>query len=94
MIQQDFDALQHELDRAAKFQQSLSIELSSCHNYTDGITYYYVYHGDLELGRYWKHPWFDGWIFVSFGIGGGIQQESETDYEAIARITKSWREVL
>lgn len=90
MIQQTFDSSQRDLLRAVQFP----IELSSLHNYTDGVTYHYVHHGDLELGRYWKHPWFDGWLFVSFGIGDGIQQEVDTDYEAIARITKSWEDVL
>ena len=88
---QKINARSQDLNSAA---QQYPIELSSCHNYTDGVTYHYVHYNDIELGRYWKHPWFDGWLFVSFGIGDGIQQETDTDYEAIALITRSWEEVL
>ena len=96
MIPKTFDALKHEQKHDRDFQQSESfpVELSSQHNYTDGITFYYIHYKDLELGRYWRHPWRDGWIFVTFGVGDGIQQESDTDYEAIARIKISWEGII
>ena len=96
MIQQTFDALQLEQKHHDDYQKSQQypIELSSQHDYTDGITYHYVHHGDLELGRYWRNPWHDNWVFVSFGIGDGIQREADTDYEAIALITRSWQGVV
>lgn len=96
MIQQQFDAVAFEQECVAKFEQSesFSVELSSCHDYNDGITYHSVHCGDLELGRYWKHPWSNGWLYRATGVGDGIQHEADTDYEAIALIKQSWSGVL
>lgn len=52
---QDFDAIAHELNHAADFSKSRSIqlEISSHHDYSEGITYFYLHSGDLELGHYY-----------------------------------------
>ena len=66
MIQQ-FDAIAFEEDRQDTYERSRSIELeiSSQHCYTDGITYFYLHNGDLELGQYYKDPWGNGWYWIS-----------------------------
>lgn len=92
MISETFNALKFEEKHESDYRSSreLQVELSSCHSYTDGITYNYVYYGDIELGRYWRDPWRDGWLFQATGAGDGIQKEADTDYEAICRIKLSW----
>ncbi len=92
---QDFDALAFETHHAADYEKSLArpIELSFQHNYTDGITYHYVHYGDLLLGRYWRSPWHDFWLWDSLGASTG-KEEADTDYEAISLITKSWERII
>lgn len=92
----NFDAIAFEIEHAADYEKSLTrpIELSCQHNYTDGITYFYVHLGDLELGRYWRNQWFNGWVFQATGVGDGNKHEADTSYEAIALITKSWEGII
>ena len=66
MVQQ-FDAIAFEEDRENQYEQSRSIqlEISSQHNYSEGITYFYLHNGDLEIGQYYKDPWGSGWYWMS-----------------------------
>ena len=63
----EFDAITHEEKHTGNFEKSKSIrlEISSQHNYSEGITYFYLHSGDLELGQYYKDPWGDGWYWMS-----------------------------
>lgn len=87
---QNFDAIAHELSHAADFEKSRSIhlEISSQHCYTDGITYFYLHSGDLEIGQYYKDPWGDGWHWQS-SISG---EKNHCPSKAIAftNIQKQW----
>ena len=81
MVQQ-FDALQYELNHAADFAKSRSIQLqiSSYHNYSEGITYFTLSGNGLDLGEYYRDPWGDGWYWKS-NISG---EQAHCDDRAIA----------
>jgi hypothetical protein len=97
----DFNALA-ELNEVIAFEEKhesdyhkaseFPIELSSIHNYSLGTTYFYVHCGDMELGQYWRSAWKDCWMSKSNCTG--IIDEADTDYSAIALITKSWEGVI
>jgi len=89
MVQQ-FDALQLEEKHAADFQKfrSIRLEISSQHNYSEGITYFYLHNGDLELGQYCKDPWGDGWYWMS-SISGEKSHCPSRDI-ALTKIQLAW----
>ena len=77
-----FDVIKFEEDREHQYERSRSIqlEISSQHNYFEGITYFYLHNGDLELGQYYKDPWGNGWYWQS-SISG---EKSRCPSKAIA----------
>ncbi|MDJ0591114.1 MAG: hypothetical protein QNJ72_14150 [Pleurocapsa sp. MO_226.B13] len=62
-----FDAIkfEQERDRIFRSSQSIHLEISSQHNYSESITYYYLHAGDMEIGQYYRDPWGDGWYWMS-----------------------------
>ncbi len=64
---QEFNAIELESEREGIYKRSrfIHLEISSQHNYSDGITYFYLHSGNLELGQYYKDPWGDGWYWMS-----------------------------
>ena len=63
----EFDVISFEQEREKTFNrsQSIQLEISSQHNYSEGITYFYLHNGDLEIGQYYKDPWGNGWYWMS-----------------------------
>ena len=87
---QNFDVIAHEEKHCADFERSRSIqlEISSQHNYSEGITYFYLHNGDLEIGQYYKDPWGDGWYWMSSITGEKNHCPSKAI--AITRLQKIW----
>lgn len=89
MVQQ-FDALAFELERDAKFQQTHSpqLEISNAYNYSEGINYFYVHVGDLEIGQYYKDPWGACWYWKSSITGD--QAHCPNKAIALSNIQRIW----
>ncbi|MDJ0592765.1 MAG: hypothetical protein QNJ72_22710 [Pleurocapsa sp. MO_226.B13] len=85
-----FDAIKFEQERERIFRssQSIHLEISSQYNYSEGITYYYLHAGDIEIGQYYRDPWGDGWYWYS-SISG---EKSRCPSKAIAltKIQLAW----
>lgn len=87
---QEFNAIAFETEREQKFKQSRSIklEISSYHNYFEGITYQQVYAGDLEIGEYYRHPWGSGWYWRSSITGDKAHCPNKAI--ALSNIQRHW----
>ena len=87
---QNFDAIAHleKCDHDFEARNSVHLEISSQHNYSEGITYFYLHNGDLELGRYYKDPWGDGWYWMS--SISGEKNHCPSKAIALANIQKQW----
>lgn len=90
MIPKEFNAFDFEIQHDRDFQQSVAIpiEISSHHNYSEGMTFFYVESGSWELGYYYKSPWRDIWM--AFSNRTGVAVEAATQDMAISLIQKSW----
>ncbi|MEM8828773.1 MAG: hypothetical protein AAGE96_05380 [Cyanobacteria bacterium P01_G01_bin.19] len=63
----EFNAIAYETKHEETFKQSRSIQLqiSSYHNYSEGITYFTLSGNGMDLGEYYRDPWSDGWYWMS-----------------------------
>lgn len=86
----EFDALQYELNHAEDFKQSQSIylEISSIHNYSEGITYYHLHAGDMGIGEYYRDPWGNGWYWRS--LISGEKAHCHDKAIALTQIQLAW----
>ncbi len=89
-MSKEFDVIEFETEREKTYERSKSIqlEISSQHNYTDGITYFYLHTGDLKLGHYYRDPWGNGWYWYSSISGEKARCPSKAI--ALTKIQLEW----